>query len=84
MAEADRLSLEAEGIRNATIIKANGTVAAMRMIIETLKFEDPNLVNATWAYLTLLYIQALSDPNSNISFIIITDGGVPIIIQPQP
>jgi regulator of protease activity HflC (stomatin/prohibitin superfamily) len=84
MAEADRVRLEAEGIRNATVLKANGTAAAMRLLIETLKFEDPTLVNATWAYLTLLYIQALSDPNSNISFIIITDGGVPIIIQPKP
>ncbi|TLZ59800.1 MAG: prohibitin family protein [Methanobacteriota archaeon] len=84
MAEADRIRLEAEGIRNATVLKANGTAAAMRLIIETLKFEDPNLVNATWAYLTVLYIQALSDPNSNISFVIITDGGVPIIIQPKP
>lgn len=84
MAEADRLRLEAEGIRNATILKANGTVEAMRIIIEMLKFQDPSLVNATWAYLTLLYIQALSDPDSNIEFIIITDGGVPIIIQPRP
>jgi regulator of protease activity HflC (stomatin/prohibitin superfamily) len=84
MAEADRLRLTADGIRNATIIRANGTAEAMRIIIEMLKFEDPNLVNATWAYLTLLYIQALSDPDSNIEFIIITDGGVPIIIQPRP
>lgn len=38
----------------------------------------------TEAYLTLLYIQALTNPDSNIQHIIITDGGNPIIIQPQP
>jgi regulator of protease activity HflC (stomatin/prohibitin superfamily) len=85
-ADAERLQaiLEAEGIRNATIIKANGTAEAVRMVMEQMKLSDPGLVNTTEAYLTLLYIQALTNPDSNIQYIIITDGGNPIIIQPQP
>jgi regulator of protease activity HflC (stomatin/prohibitin superfamily) len=85
-ADAERLQaiLEAEGIRNATIIMANGTAEAVRMIMEQLQISDPTLVNVTEAYLTLLYIQALTNPDSNIQYIIITAGGNPIIIQPQP
>ncbi|MFQ6128454.1 MAG: SPFH domain-containing protein [Thermoplasmata archaeon] len=83
-AERQKAILEAEGIRNATIIKANGTSEAIRLVMEQLQLSDPNLVNATEAYLTLLYIQALTDPESNIQFVIITDGGTPIIIQPRP
>lgn len=85
-ADAERLQaiLEAEGIRNATIIMANGTAEAVRMVMEQLQISDPNLVNVTEAYLTLLYIQALTNPDSNIQYIIITDGGTPIIIQPRP
>jgi regulator of protease activity HflC (stomatin/prohibitin superfamily) len=81
MAEADRLALEAEGMRNATIIRANGTAEAIRLTIEQLRLSDPTLTNATWAYLTQLYIQALTDPDSNVSFVIVGEG-VPIIIQP--
>ena len=85
-ADAERLQaiLEAEGIRNATVIKANGTAEAVRMVMDQLQISDPNLVNVTEAYLTLLYIQALTNPDSNIQYIIITAGGNPIIIQPQP
>lgn len=83
-AERQKAILEAEGIRNATIIKANGTSEAIRLVMEQLQLSDPNLANSTEAYLTLLYIQALTDPNSNIEYIIITDGGTPIIIQPRP
>lgn len=83
-AERQRAILEAEGYRNATIIKANGTSEAIRLVMEQLQLSDPSLTNATEAYLTLLYIQALTNPDSNIQYIIITDGGNPIIIQPQP
>jgi len=83
MGEADRLALEAEGIRNATIIQANGTAEAIRLTIGQLRLSDPGLTNATWAYLTMLYIQALTDPDTNVSFVILGEG-VPIIIQPGP
>jgi regulator of protease activity HflC (stomatin/prohibitin superfamily) len=84
-ADAQRqvLVIEAEGYKNATIIKANGSAEAVRIVIEQFLASDPNLTNATEAYLTQLYLNALNDPNSNIEYIIITDGGVPIIIQPK-
>lgn len=84
-ADAQRqvLVIEAEGYKNATIIKANGSAEAIRLVIGQFLASDPNLTNATQAYLTQLYLNALNDPNSNIEYIIITDGGVPIIIQPK-
>src|SRR5437867_9109991 len=66
MAEADRIRLEAEGIRNATVLKANGTAAAMRLTIETLKLEDPDRATETRAYLTGPDIQALADRTFNL------------------
>lgn len=84
-ADAQRqvLMIEAEGMKNATIIRANGSAEAVRIVIEQFLASDPNLTNATEAFLTQLYLNALNDPNSNIEYIIITDGGVPIIIQPK-
>jgi regulator of protease activity HflC (stomatin/prohibitin superfamily) len=84
-ADAQRqvLIIEAEGFKNATIIKANGSAEAVRIVIEQFLASDPNLTNATQAYLTQLYLNALNDPESNIEYIIITDGGVPVIIQPK-
>jgi regulator of protease activity HflC (stomatin/prohibitin superfamily) len=82
-AEASRLAIEAEGYKNATIIRANGTGEAIRIVMDQLITNDPNLTNITEAYLTMLYIQALTNPDSNIEYIIITDGGNPIIIQPK-
>lgn len=84
LADADVLRILAEGSRNATIIQANGTAESIRIIIDQLRISDPTLTNATWAYLTWLYIQALTDPDSNVSFVIITDGSTPIIVQPRP
>jgi regulator of protease activity HflC (stomatin/prohibitin superfamily) len=81
-AEASRLAIEATGFMNATIIRANGTAEAIRIVMDQFLASDPNLTNVTEAYLTQLYIQALTNPDSNIEFIIITEGGVPIIIQP--
>jgi regulator of protease activity HflC (stomatin/prohibitin superfamily) len=84
-ADAQRqvLIIEAEGTKNATIIKANGSAEAVRIVIGQFLASDPNLTNATEAYLTQLYLNALNDPESNIEYIIITDGGVPVIIQPK-
>lgn len=84
MANASKLAIEAEGFRNATVIRANGTAEAIRLVMMELQLSDPSLVNVTEAYLTMLYLQALTNPDSNIEFIIITDGGNPIIIQPKP
>jgi len=84
LANADVIRILAEGQRNATIIQANGTAESIRIVIDQLRISDPDLTNATWAYLTMLYIQALTDPDSNVSFVIIQGDGVPIIVQPRP
>lgn len=83
-ANASRLAaiIEAEGIRNSTIIKANGSAEAVREVVEMLMAADPALDNATEAYLTWLYLQALTDPASNVNYVIITDGGGnPVIVD---
>jgi regulator of protease activity HflC (stomatin/prohibitin superfamily) len=62
-------------------IRANGSAEAVQTVMNQLKLSDPN-ANVT-SYLTWLYLQALTDPNSNIEYIIVTDGtGVPIILNP--
>ena len=83
-ANASRLAaiIEAEGVRNSTIIRANGSAEAVRIVVETLMNADPTLNNATGAYLTWLYLQALTNPDSNVGYIIITDGGgTPVIVD---
>jgi len=83
-AEGNRsaMIITADGERQAMIIKANGSAEAIRIITDEFKRMDPNATNMTNAYLTYLYIQALTDPNSNIQYIIIDNGqGVPIIID---
>lgn len=75
--------INAQGQQQAMIIKANGSAEAIRIITEQFKAMNPNATeNLTNTYLTYLYIQALSDPNSNIQYIIMDSGnGVPIIID---
>ncbi len=83
-ADAQRqvLEIEAEGARNATVIEANGSAEAVRIVVEQLKAADPEMNNTMEAYLTWLYTQALTDQNSNIQYIIVTDGeGTPIMID---
>jgi regulator of protease activity HflC (stomatin/prohibitin superfamily) len=83
-ADADRqvMEIQAAGTRNATIIEANGSAEAVRIVVEQLKAADPNMNNTIEAYLTWLYTQALTDTDSNIQYIIVTDGtGTPILLD---
>ena len=74
--------INAEGQAQATVIQANGSAQAIKIVIDQMKASDPNLTNTTNAYLEYLYIQALSNPNSNIKYIIIDNGnGTPILIN---
>src|SRR6266571_335092 len=65
------------------VLRANGTAAAIALIINQLKISDPSLTNATWAYLTMLYIDAIKT-NPNTVFVIVGSNGNPIIINPNP
>lgn len=76
--------INANATAQAQVIKANGSAAAIQLIMEMFRQQDPTAGNATLNYLTWLYIQALSDPNSNIQYIIVPQGnGVPILLQVQ-
>lgn len=80
--QAQAVVINATAHAQAVWVMANGSAEAIRTIMDQLMLSDPN-ANAT-TYLTWLYLQALIDPNSNIQYIIVTDGtGVPIILNPQ-
>jgi len=83
MGEAQAMIIAAQAEANATVLRANGTAAAIALIINQLKISDPNLTNATWAYLTMLYIDAIKT-NPNTVFVIVGANGNPIIINPKP
>jgi len=83
MGEAQAMIIAAQAEANATVLRANGTAAAIALIITQLKISDPNLTNATWAYLTMLYIDAIKT-NPNTVFVIVGSNGNPIIINPRP
>lgn len=79
--QAQAVIINATAQAQAIMIRANGSAEAVRVIMDQLQLSDPN-ANVT-DYLTWLYLQALIDPNSNIVYIIITDGtGAPIILNP--
>ena len=79
--QAQAVVINATAQANAVWIRANGSAEAVMTIMNQLKLSDPN-ANVT-TYLTWLYLQALTDPNCGIQFIIITDGtGTPIILNP--
>jgi|PlaIllAssembly_1097288.scaffolds.fasta_scaffold02627_10 regulator of protease activity HflC (stomatin/prohibitin superfamily) len=74
--------INANASAQAQVIKANGSAEAIQLVMDMFRSQDPNGTNVTLNYLTWLYIQALSDPNSNIAFIIVPQGdGTPILIQ---
>jgi regulator of protease activity HflC (stomatin/prohibitin superfamily) len=83
LGEGQALIIAAQAEANATVLRANGTAAAIALIITQLKISDPNLTNATWAYLTMLYIEAIKT-NPNTVFVIVGANGNPIIINPNP
>lgn len=82
-ANATSAAITAGGSANATVIKAKGNAQAIDIVMAALNSSDVD--NRTKDYLTYAYLQALTDPNSNIQYIIIpSDGGVPILIGTKP
>ena len=73
--EADLLAQQeiviAESEANATIVLATGQAEAIRILAD----ETNNLNNGTMDYiLSLKYIQMLRDPETNVKFVLVTDG----------
>lgn len=81
---ASKVIIEAEAFRNATVIRANGSAQAVQTVMDQLRISDPNLKNITQAYLTMLFIEALRDPNSNVQFIIVGSDGLPVLLTVKP
>ena len=80
-AEKQAQIISAEGTRNATIIKAAGQAQAIQIIMEQLGVNNTNM-NETNVFLQWLYIQALTDPNTHIQYVIIpTESGIPILLN---
>lgn len=80
-AEKTRVLIEANATAQAMILTATGNAEAIEMIMQMMQGDDQNATVAN--YLLWLYIQALMDPNSNVSFVLVpTDGSVPIIFNP--
>jgi regulator of protease activity HflC (stomatin/prohibitin superfamily) len=72
-ANMTKVLIEADASAQARILNANGSAQAIRMVMDMLQgSNDTETINN---YLTWLYIQALMDPNSNVSFVI-TDAGL--------
>jgi regulator of protease activity HflC (stomatin/prohibitin superfamily) len=77
--------INANASAQAQVIKANGSAQAIDLIMQMFRQQDPSATNVTLNYLTWLYIQALSDPNSNIAYIIVPQGnGTPVLFQFPP
>lgn len=81
--QAVALIINASAQKNATIIKALGQAQAIETVMKALK--SPNINNTTSDYLAWIYMQALTDPNTRIEYIIVpADGGVPVLINTKP
>jgi len=78
-AQAAATLINASAFANATVIKAHGQAEAMSLIMAHL---NSTMDNATKDYLAWVYLQALSDPNSNIKYVVVpSDGGIPVLIS---
>jgi len=85
-ASADAQIIAAHGEANSTVIHAEGQALAISEVQQQLAKTYGNNSSVTYdpvqVYLTWLYIRALSDPNSNVQYVILTDGsGNPIILD---
>ncbi|MBM4250250.1 MAG: hypothetical protein FJ149_12700 [Euryarchaeota archaeon] len=78
-ANATAYIIEQTGFANGTVVRAVGQAQAMERIIAALNSTD--LSNRTKDYLTWAYIQALTDPNTKVKFVVVPASGAPIILD---
>lgn len=78
-ATAAAVVINASAQRNSTIIRAEGLGQAIDIVMTYLNSTGDN---ATREYLQWVYLQALTDPNTSIRYVILpADGGVPILLD---
>ena len=78
-ANATAYVVEQTGFANGTVVRAVGQAEAMERIIAALN--STSYDNRTKDYLTWAYIQALTDPNTKVKFVVIPAGGTPVILD---
>lgn len=72
--------VDAQAQASVTVIEAAARATAIQIVIDQFGLQDR--AQAVNAYNQWLYIQALSDPNSNINYVMLPlDGGVPVILD---
>ena len=82
-AEAQKRIIEATADAEVVMIKAKATADAINLVLQ--QFMDGGGDPDMTAYLAYLYIQALTDPNSNITFVIVpSEGGYLVTIPTGP
>ncbi len=75
---AQKVTMEAEAEANATIVLALGQAESIRILSQ----EAENMTDDMMQYiLTLRYIAALRDPESNVQFIVVPMDGQPIMLD---
>jgi regulator of protease activity HflC (stomatin/prohibitin superfamily) len=77
-AEAQRKIIEAEAEAEVIKIKAQATADAINLVLQ--EFVDSGGDPDLQAYLAYMYIQALTDPNSNITFVIVPNDGTGVFV----
>jgi regulator of protease activity HflC (stomatin/prohibitin superfamily) len=78
-ANATAYIVEQTGFANGTVVRAVGQAEAMERIIVALNSSSYD--NRTKDYLTWAYIQALTDPNTKVKFIVVPANGAPVILD---
>ena len=78
-ANATAYIVEQTGFANGTVLRAVGQAEAMERIIAALN--SSSYENRTKDYLMWAYIQALTDPNTKVKFVVIPANGAPVIMD---
>ena len=88
IANATSAAIRASGEANATVIKAQATAEAVQVVKLAVCSDGENATigtNCTAEFLHYVYIQALTDPNGHVQFVMIpSEGGMPLILNPRP
>jgi regulator of protease activity HflC (stomatin/prohibitin superfamily) len=81
-AEAEKRVIEATADAEVVMIKAQATADAINLVL--MEFVDSGGDVDMTAYLSYLYIQALTDPNSNIKYVIVPNDGTGVFVTISP
>ena len=77
-AEAEKRVIEATADAEVIMIRAQATADAINLVLQ--EFVDGGGDVDMTAYLAYLYIQALTDPNSNITYVIVPNDGTGVFV----